>query len=334
MSAPELLAIELRGVGKQFASPRGLFGGDAAPVVALKDVDLAVVRGEALGIAGPNGAGKTTLLKLVAALVHPSSGEVRIDGRDTVAHGASIRPRVGFVPAQERPLYGRLTLRENLRFFAAIKGLARGRAEHRIDELTERVGLGGFLDRRANTVSSGYLQRCAIARALLAEPDVLLMDEPTRSLDEATAASVRDFVRREHVRRLGRALIVATHQVRDLGEMCDRVVEIDGGRIAGAPTSPADHATRRVTEWVRVITRGGAANGPAAAGLPEQEPLGISGARLRTLPSGELEFTLARRLGDDKLHELLAKLLGAGFAIVSVDARRDLPAGGGQGPRP
>jgi ABC-2 type transport system ATP-binding protein len=327
-------AIELRRVGKQFASPRGLFAGDAAPVVALRDVDLAVARGEALGIAGPNGAGKTTLLKLVAALIHPSSGEVRIDGRETVAHGASIRPHIGFVPAQERPLYGRLTLRENLRFFAAIKGLDRGRAERRIDELTGRVGLDGFLDRRANTVSSGYLQRCAIARALLAEPDVLLMDEPTRSLDEATAASVRDFVRREHVRRLGRALIVATHQARDLGEMCDRVVEIEDGRIAGAPTTPTDHARRRVTEWVRVVTRGAAANGSAAAGLSEQEPFGIAGLRLEALPSGELEFTLARRLGDEKLHELLAKLLGAGHAIVSVETRRDLPAGGGEGRRP
>jgi ABC-2 type transport system ATP-binding protein len=324
-------AIELRGVGKQFASPGGLFGRNGEPVVALRDVDLTVAHGEALGIAGPNGAGKTTLLKLVAALIHPSSGEVRIHGRETVAHGAALRPHIGLVPAQERPLYGRLTLRENLRFFAAIKGLDGGAAERRIDELSEQVGLGGFVDRRANTVSSGYLQRAAIARALLAGPEVLLMDEPTRSLDEATAAAIRDFVRREHVGRLGRALIVASHQVRDLGEMCDRVVEIEGGRIAGAPTSPADHASRRVTETVRVVARD-----PAARVWSEADgaKLGIAGARLRRLPSGEVEFSLSRRLGDERLHELLAAVIAAGLAIASVDARRDLPASGGDGAGP
>ena len=324
-------AIELRGVGKRFASPGGLFGRNGEPVVALHEVDLSVAHGEALGIAGPNGAGKTTLLKLVAALIHPSSGEVRIHGRETVAHGASLRPHVGLVPAQERPLYGRLTLRENLLFFAAIKGLERRRADRQIIELSERVGLGGYLDRRANTVSSGYLQRAAIARALLAEPDVLLMDEPTRSLDEATAATIRDFVRREHVGRLGRALIVASHQVRDLGEMCDRVVEIEAGRIAGAPTSPADHASKRVTETLQVVARDPAARAWSDA---DGAKLGIAGVRVRTLPSGEVEFSLSRRLGDERLHELLAALLAAGLSIVSVDARRDLPAGGGDGRKP
>jgi ABC-type multidrug transport system ATPase subunit len=316
--------VELLGVSKAFASPgAGLLGAAGPPVQALRDVALTIARGEALGIAGPNGAGKTTLLKLVAALIHPTTGQVRVDGLDTIAHGARLRPRVGFVPAQERTLYGRLTLRQNLHFFAAIKGLDSTAATRRIDELADRVGLLPALDRRANAVSSGFLQRCAIARALLAEPDLLLMDEPTRSLDEATAASVRAFVRDEHVRRLGRTLLVATHQVRDLGEMCDRVVEIEAGRLVGGSDSPAGHASKRVTELVRVV-----ALDPAARAWPADAPLGIAGLRSRVLPAGEVEFTHAQRMGDAKLHELLTALLGAGMKVVTVETRRDLPAGG------
>ena len=149
----------------------------------LHDIDFTVAHGELFGLLGANGAGKTSLLKMLATLSIPDSGCITLDGIDVVRHPLEARRRIGLCTAEERSFYFRLTGRANLHFFGSLVGL-RGRVlRERIEEVAELVDLGEALDRAFHGYSSGMRQRLTVARALLADPDVLFLDEPTRAVD-------------------------------------------------------------------------------------------------------------------------------------------------------
>jgi ABC-2 type transport system ATP-binding protein len=195
-------AIEGSGLAKRFKKRRSLNAMIRHPfaktevVDALRGVDLAVGKGEIFGLLGPNGAGKTTLLKILACLVLPDRGVARIDGMD-VTRENEVKRRIGLVHTDERSFYWRLSARENLRFFARLYDVPGRRIESRIDELLARVDMTEAADRPFSEYSSGMKQRVAITRALLHDPPILLMDEPTRSLDPASALSLRVFIREQ-----------------------------------------------------------------------------------------------------------------------------------------
>ena len=202
------------------------------PVEALASVDFDMPAGELVAVLGPNGAGKTTMLKVLATLVRPSAGRAWIDGVDVVAHPRAARARVGYVLAEERSFYWRISVRENLRFFGALQGL-HGRARlHRIDALAALVGLTEVLDRRFSDLSLGQRQRVAIARGLLADPPVVLFDEATRSLDPGRAARLRRVIRQVLVEGAQKAVLFATHDLEEARALADRVVLMVNGRIA------------------------------------------------------------------------------------------------------
>ena len=234
-------AIAVEALGKVFHSPAGLremlrgrLFGD--PVTALTDVSFTVRPGEIVCVMGPNGAGKSTLVRILGGLLLPSSGRARVAGIDAGAGTSEFRQRVAFVVGDERSFHYRVTGRGNLHYFAALHGLTPAVARRRAGDLLARVGLGAAADRRYQEYSRGMRQRLAIARGLLGDPKVLLLDEPTLGLDPKGARDLRAFLREEIIRGAGRTAIVCSNDPTEARAMADRVLFLDGGRLhADAP---------------------------------------------------------------------------------------------------
>jgi ABC-2 type transport system ATP-binding protein len=201
-------------------------------VEALRGVDLEVRAGELVTLLGPNGAGKTTLMKIIATLVTPTTGTLEVLGLDAAREARAVRSRVGYVLADERSFFWRLSCRENLLFFAALAGLPGRRARPRVEEVMSLVGLSDHLGRDFADLSTGQRQRMAIARGLLADPPVLLFDEATRSLDPGRAVRIRRIIRELLVGQGNKAVLFATHDLEEARALADRVVLMAEGRVA------------------------------------------------------------------------------------------------------
>ena len=226
-------AIEVEGLGKDFPVRRGLGGWlrrrPVRVISALIGVDLELVRGQVVALVGPNGAGKTTLLKSLSGLVVPSRGRILLQGQP--ASTELLRREVGYVLAEERSFFWRLSVQDNLRFFVALHGRYGRAARLRLREVSERLALGDLMGRRFMDLSLGQKQRVAVARGLLSDPVTLLFDEATRSLDPGQAERVRRLIRGHLAREEGRAILFATHDLDEARKIADWVILIDGGRI-------------------------------------------------------------------------------------------------------
>src|SRR5688500_16888557 len=221
-----------RSLGELLRRPVG-----ATPSPAVADVSLDVYAGEFVGLLGPNGAGKTTLLKVLATLIVPDRGSATVAGHDVVRDAASVRRVIAPLLANERSLYWRLSARENLDLFAALLRLRREESTTRVSDALDVVGLAHSGRKMVGQFSAGMMQRLLVARALLGHPRVLLLDEPTRSLDPTAAHSFRAFLREELAGRRQCAVLVATHRTEEAFELCDRVIVMNRGRVAA--TGPA-----------------------------------------------------------------------------------------------
>jgi ABC-2 type transport system ATP-binding protein len=206
--------------------------------LVVSDISFRVAPGELLGLLGANGAGKSTTLRMLAGLVVPDCGSVVINGVDGRDQPLAMRRHLGLCTSEERAFYFRLTARENLEYFGALAGLRGGELGRRIGEVLELVDLGADRDRRFDHFSSGMRQRLAVARALLADPAVLLLDEPTRAVDPIHAQAIRTFVRDELICRRGKTVVLATNLLDEAWELCDRIAVLRAGAIAaiGAPS--------------------------------------------------------------------------------------------------
>jgi ABC-2 type transport system ATP-binding protein len=234
-------AVEIIGLTKSFKARRRLrewltFWRVKPANEALRGVDLTVRPGELIAILGPNGAGKTTLLKVLATLVRPTSGTVLVNGVDAVADPDRARAQLGYVLAEERSFFWRISVRDNLLFFAALQGIYGAAADRRVAEVGALLGLVDHLPRDFMDLSVGQRQRVAIARGLLADPPVLLFDEATRSLDPGRAQRVRRVIRELLVERGQKAVLFATHDLVEARTLADRIVLMAEGRIAAVGT--------------------------------------------------------------------------------------------------
>ena len=198
---------------------------------ALDGVSLDVRSGSVFGLLGTNGAGKTTLIKICYNLLLPTSGSVLVLGEDPLHHGRRIRSRMGMVNSEERSFYWRLSGRRNLEFFASLHDMDGGSAARRIEELGELTGISAYLDVPFSDYSSGMRQKAAVARALLHDPQVLLMDEPTRSLSPDAAYPLQDFIRKELVETRGKAVLLATQDMDEAERLCEDVALLHRGRL-------------------------------------------------------------------------------------------------------
>ncbi len=211
-----------------------------AKLSALRGVDLEVPWGGIAALLGPNGAGKSTLLRILGTTVLPDSGSVEVAGHDVVAHPEAARRSLGLVLGEERSWYWRLSGRDNLEFFCSLHGLPRPAARARATELLARVGLEEEADRRFDRYSSGMRARLSLARALLHEPPVLCLDEPTRTLDPVAALAFRSEVRRQA--DAGRAVLFATHDLHEAAAVASKVVVMVRGRVAATVHDQPDAA--------------------------------------------------------------------------------------------
>lgn len=223
-------AVEVGDLTRVYERPRRWRERQARPaVVALDALDLFVPVGEVHGLLGPNGAGKTTLCKILSTVLLPTDGHARVLGHDVVTDTAAVRRSIGIVFGGERGLYNRLTARQNLRFFAALYHLPRAQAGRRVEELLDRVGLAGRAEDRVETFSRGMKQRLHLARGLIGEPEVVILDEPTTGMDPVAAHEFRTLI--GELRAEGRTVLLTTHDMAEAEAICDRVSLINGGRL-------------------------------------------------------------------------------------------------------
>ncbi len=236
---PEAVTVE--NLAKDFPVAGKLLGPLRLPLThshkrVLSGVSFSVGLGEVFGLLGPNGAGKTTLLKILCTLLEPNQGRAAVLGFDVVRQAAQAKSELGYCPGTERSFFLRLSARENLRFYGTLNNLTTSALAGRIPALLGEVGLQGVADEPVRNFSTGMLQRLALARALLHRPRVLVFDEPTRSLDPAGAAWWRTYVRQELVQRSGCCVLLATHNLSEAEEVCDRVAILDRGELKAAGT--------------------------------------------------------------------------------------------------
>jgi lipooligosaccharide transport system ATP-binding protein len=235
--------VEARGLTKVYP-PRGA----SAEFRAVDGIDFELRRGEAFGFLGPNGAGKSSTMRMISATSPVSGGTLRVLGMDTGTHGSRIRARIGVVP-QDDCLDRELTVRENLHIYGRYFGLRRAVIRERTAELLDFAQLRDKADEQVEVLSGGMRRRLTIARSLINEPEILLLDEPTTGLDPQARHLLWDRLFR--LKQQGVTLILTTHYMDEAEQLCDRLVVMDGGRIVarGAPRELiAAHATREVLE--------------------------------------------------------------------------------------
>ncbi|HXY20212.1 MAG TPA: ABC transporter ATP-binding protein [Gemmatimonadales bacterium] len=223
-------------------------------VIAVDGISFRVRRGEIVGLLGPNGAGKTTTINMVLGVLAPDAGRVTVEGLDLAAHRTAVLERINFA-AVYSPLPGNLTVAQNLRVFGMIYGVAR--LSERIAELLEQYDLVRFRDTKSGVLSSGEQTRLSLAKAMLNRPRLLLLDEPTASLDPATARDMRERIRRFATAGTGGALWTS-HNMHEVVEVCDRVLFLSRGRILleGDPRAlPAEHGKADLEELFITVAR-------------------------------------------------------------------------------
>ena len=235
-------AISIDSLEKSFPQARNgwraLLQPFAAPTLeALRGISLHVKLGEAVALLGTNGAGKSTLLRILATLLLPTRGTAQVAGFDTAREPAAVRRQLGYHAGSDLGFYARLTGEENLRFFGRLNHLSDSFLRSRIPALAERFELGSALEKQVRTLSSGTIQRLSLLRALLHQPKVLLLDEPTRSLDAIAAADFRRFLKMEVLQRQGTSLLFASHTLPEIELLADRVAILKEGNLVavGAP---------------------------------------------------------------------------------------------------
>jgi ABC-type multidrug transport system ATPase subunit len=234
-------AIDVQNLKKYF--PPALSGWRAfvQPLVrptecALAGVSFSVESGECVAIMGPNGAGKSTLFRILATLILPTDGRAAINGFDVLTQAQNTRAQFGYHTGGDEGFYSRLTARANLAFFAAMNNLSRSEIARRIDSVAARIGIADVLDAQVRTFSTGMAHRLGLARAILHEPSVLLLDEPTRSLDPLAASDFRRLLKDDLVKKHGTTLLFSSHSAAEVDEIADRVVLLEKGRVAAFDT--------------------------------------------------------------------------------------------------
>jgi ABC-2 type transport system ATP-binding protein len=230
--------LEVKGVTKKYG-----------PLVAVNDINFRVDDGETIGLLGPNGAGKTTTVSIIAGLLSADSGEVLIEGKQVKSDTDPVKLKIGLVP-QDMALYDQLTARENLTFFAALYSLAGAKAKHAIDDVMNLVALSDRAAHKVGTFSGGMKRRLNLAAALLHDPQILLLDEPTVGVDPQSRNAI--FENLEALKKRGKTLIYTTHYMEEAERLCDRIVIIDHGKVIANDTLQALHQLLPVTNVIAV----------------------------------------------------------------------------------
>jgi len=218
---------------------------------ALDDVTLSINEGEIVGLLGPNGAGKSTMMKIITCFIPPTKGEVKVYNYDINEEPMKIRSLIGYLPEQN-PLYNELYVRENLEFIAGIHGIKGNRAKERVEQMIEKVGLTKEVRKKIGMLSKGYKQRVGIAQALIHDPKILILDEPTTGLDPNQLVEIRTLIK-----ELGKekTVILSTHIMQEVEAVCSRAIIINNGKLVADDSVKALAQGESLEKKFREITR-------------------------------------------------------------------------------
>ena len=286
--------IEVQSLTKRF--------GDAA---AVSEVTFSVRQGEIVGFLGPNGAGKTTTMRVLTGFLPPSAGAARVAGHDIVRESRQARANLGYLP-ESAALYPEMRVREYLAYRAKLEGVAGPQVKSRVDEAVARCLLEEVADRKVENLSRGYRQRTALAGALVHQPPVLILDEPTVGLDPAQIIKIREMIR-----SLGRerAVLLSTHILPEVDAVCDRVLIIDRGRIIAEGTPQELRGRMAGSPVVRAAFKGEVAAREAVAGLPGVVAVEQASA------DGETRLRIECAEGSDPAEEIFHLAVARGWIL-------------------
>lgn len=237
MGKMDQYAINANSLSKTFHTKTGLWKNKHKTIEAVRGISFSINRGEVFGLLGPNGAGKTTTVKMLTTLLLPTDGTANILGFDVVNQTTEVRKHIGFSFSGSRGLYNRLTANQNLKYFAELYAMEPDVSRKRIPELMELVGLAGRGDDRVETYSSGMAQRLHLARALLHDPEILFLDEPTVGIDPVGSRDLRKTIK--NLISLGKTILLTTHYMAEAEELCERIAIINHGEIIVSDTPDA-----------------------------------------------------------------------------------------------
>ena len=278
--------------------------------VAVDDLSFEVRAGEVLGFLGPNGAGKTTTMRMVTGFLPPSRGSVTIDGCDLLKEPIEAKRRIGYLP-ENPPLYPELTVRQYLSFVAEIKDVPRSRRAAGVERAIERASLTEVAGKRVAALSKGFKQRVGLAQAIVHEPPVLILDEPTSSLDPKQRVEVRDLIERlrgEHT------VILSTHILPDVSQITDRVVIINRGRVMAVDS--AANLSQRLRGREEIAIEVGGATAVALQALVSTVP-GVAGVRIEETDDGRAIARIESELGVDVRAEV-ARAVAGRFRLLGL----------------
>jgi ABC-2 type transport system ATP-binding protein len=280
------------------------------PTLAVSDVSFTVQKGEILGFLGPNGAGKTTTMRVITGFLPPTSGTVRVAGYDVVGEPLDAKRRTGYLP-EAPPVYPDMRVDEYLAFVARIKGLPRREIKPRLDEVTEKCAIGDVRRRQIGKLSKGYRQRVGLAQALIHNPEVLVLDEPTAGLDPKQIIETRQLIKNlagQHT------VVLSTHILPEAAKTCQRVVVINEGKVVavGAP----EELTRRLQGYGTVLVT---VEGPAAEILDRlQRVHGVNWVEPRESSDQHVTYEIHSDRGQDVRAELARAVVESRWKLLEL----------------
>lgn len=311
------LAVEITGLKKSYAVEKS-FWSRRSSFQALSDVNLQIRQGEIFGLVGRNGYGKTTLIRCVAGLLAPTEGTIRVYGHDTVHNAEEVRKLIGWVGAEERSFYLRLTGRQNLMFFARLQGVPDHISAVRVSELAQQLECEPLLDRRVHELSTGNRQRLSIIRGLLHRPRLLILDEPTRSLDPFAADDLRAVLARWIQQDVQRSILITSHLLFEIEAMSHRIAIMGKGCLGASGTLSQLRQRLGGGQRVEVVVQG---NVPEAA-LTTLGALGVEKKVVEATPGPaehrETVLCFQRQPHDDLLNRTLQKLDQLGLVMDRI----------------
>ena len=282
------------------------------PTLAVSDISLQVQKGEILGFLGPNGAGKTTTMRVITGYLPPSEGKVRVAGYDVVEEPLEAKRRTGYLP-ENPPVYPDMRVDEYLAFVARIKGVPRREIKKRLDEISEKCAITDVRRRQIGKLSKGYRQRVGLAQALIHNPEVLILDEPTAGLDPKQIIETRELIRGlagQHT------VVLSTHILPEVSKTCQRVVVINEGKIvaAGSP----DELTRRLQGFETVLIT---VEGPAAEIMDKLQRVGgVNLVEPREAADSRTTFEVHAEKGHDVRAELARAIVESRWKLLELKA--------------
>jgi ABC-2 type transport system ATP-binding protein len=280
------------------------------PTLAVSDVSFEAQKGEVLGFLGPNGAGKTTTMRVITGYLPPTDGRVRVAGYDVAEEALEAKRRTGYLP-EAPPVYPDMTVQEYLTFVARIKGVSRREIKPRTDEICEKVAIADVRQRQIGKLSKGYRQRVGLAQALIHNPDVLVLDEPTAGLDPKQIIETRELIKGlagQHT------VILSTHILPEVSKTCQRVVVINAGTIVAVGTP--DELTRRLQGFETVLLT---AEAPAAEVMDKlQRVEGVNWVEPRESSDGRVTLEVHSEKGKDVRAELARSVVESGWRLFEL----------------